>query len=321
MTTALYPPIEPYASGMLDVGDGRAIYWEACGDPRAKPALALHGGPGSGRSIAARRYFDPARYRLILFDQRGCGRSAPLASDPGTDLSANTTKHSIADIEALRIHLGVERWLVFGASWGSTLALAYAQAHPTRVTEMILRAVVTTTRAEVDWITEGVGVFLPEAWERFHAGASARAAERLVDAYARLLNDSDSSVREKAARDWCDWEIALVALHAGQPPDPRYDDAGFRFGFARLVTHYWRNAAWMGEDELLSGVERIAHIPCVMIHGRLDIGSPLNTAWRLAQRWRASQLIIASEAGHDGRDPGMLESVIAATERFAMRAG
>ena len=314
--SSLFPEARLLCEGRLATGDGHEIYFEESGNPKGKPAIFVHGGPGAGTEPKQRRFFDPEKYRIILFDQRGCGKSTPHAS-----LENNTTWHLVSDMELLRTHLGIEKWLVFGGSWGSTLALAYAQAHPTRVTEMILRAVVTTTRAEVDWITEGVGVFLPEAWERFHAGASARAAERLVDAYARLLNDSDSSVREKAARDWCDWEIALVALHAGQPPDPRYDDAGFRFGFARLVTHYWRNAAWMGEDELLSGVERIAHIPCVMIHGRLDIGSPLNTAWRLAQRWRASQLIIASEAGHDGRDPGMLESVIAATERFAMRAG
>lgn len=317
---ALYPPIEPDASGWLDVGDGQSLYWEACGNPDGKPVVVLHGGPGSGCTPTGRRYFDPARYRIILFDQRGCGRSRPLASDYATDLSVNTTTHLIADIERLRAHLRVARWMIFGGSWGSTLALSYAQAHPARVTEMILMAVATTTRAEIDWITRGVRLLLPDAWEKFYQGAPAATRDQnLAEAYRRLLNDPDPAIRAKAARDWCDWEIALISLHADVGPQSRYDDPTFRYGFARMVTHYWAHAAWLDDGALLKGIARIAHIPAILIHGRLDIGSPLVTAWTLAQAWPSSELVIVNQAGHDARDPGMFESVVAATDRFAGR--
>ncbi len=278
----LYPTIEPSEAGMLDVGDGHKIYWETCGAPSGKAALVLHGGPGSGCTAGTRRYFDPDHYRIIQFDQRGCGRSTPHAGDADADLSTNTTAHLLADIERLRRHLGIAHWLVLGTSWGSTLALAYAQGHPDRVTHMVLVSVATTTAWEIDWITRGVGVFFPEHWARFRDGVPA--AERdgsLVDAYHRRLIDTDPAIHEQAARDWCDWEMAIVAMHPDHKPNPRYERPSFRLGFARLVTHYWRHNAWLEDGILLREISRLSGIPGVLIHGRLDIGGPLITPWRL----------------------------------------
>jgi proline iminopeptidase len=315
----LYPPIEPYDHGMLDVGDGYRIYWETSGNPQGKPALLLHGGPGSGCTPGARRLFDPEAYRIILFDQRGCGRSTPHASAPNIDLSTNTARHLLADIELLRSHLGVDRWLVSGGSWGSTLALAYAEKHPDRVTEIVIFLVATTTWREVEWITRGVGAFFPEAWSRFrNAVPLADRDGSLVEAYYKLLMHPDPAVHEKAARDWCDWEMAIVDLNPGSGPKPRsrYDDAKFRLAFARLVTHYWHHLGWLDDGALLRDIGRIAHIPAVLIHGRLDFGGPLITAWELAQNWPASELIPVASAGHSTNDPGMSETIVAATDRF-----
>jgi len=310
-----YPAIEPYDHGLLEVGDGHRLYWEICGNPAGKPALVLHGGPGSGCSVNMRRYYDPAVYRVVLLDQRGCGRSLPHASEPDADLSANTTEHLLQDIERLRVHLGIERWLVFGGSWGSTLGLAYAERHPQRVTEMILASIATTTPAEIEWITRGVGRFFPEAWERFRAGVAGD--ESLIDAYHRLLMSKDPDVAAKAAGDWCAWENAIVAVTPDHQPHPRYSDPKFRLGFARLVTHYWRHAAWLEDGVLLKNIGRIAHIPAVLIHGRLDFSCPLDTAWSLHRAWPGSEMVILGAAGHDGRDPGAAEALLAATGRFA----
>src|SRR5687768_13983678 len=219
--TEPYPPIEPYDDGMLEVGDGNLVYWEACGNPDGKPALVVHGGPGSGCGTGARRTFDPARYRVVLFDQRGCGRSTPHASDPATDMSANTTDHLIADMELLREHLGIERWLLFGGSWGSTLSLAYAERHPQHVSQIVLVAVGTTRRSEIDWLYRGVGRFFPEQWERFRAGAGASLAaddDDIVGAYARLVEDPDPDVRARATNDWLAWEDAVVSLDGNGTP-------------------------------------------------------------------------------------------------------
>ena len=316
--TTLYPSIEPHETGMLDVGDGHRIYWEVCGNPDGKPALVLHGGPGSGCTVNARRYFDPKAYRIVLFDQRGSGRSTPHASVPDVDLSTNTTGHLLADIERLRQHLGIGRWLVLGGSWGSTLTLAYAEENPERVSEMVLFSIATTTPSEIDWITRGVGMFFPEAWERFRDNVpSAEREGNLAEAYHRLLMHPDPAIHEKAARAWCDWEMAIVAVHPGHTPHPRYEDPAFRLGFARLVTHYWRHRAWLDDGVLLRGAGRLADIPGILIHGRLDIGGPLVTPWQLHRSWPGSELIVVSEAGHDARDPGMTESIVAATDRFA----
>jgi proline iminopeptidase len=315
--TALYPDIEPYESGMLEVGDGNLVYWEVCGNARGKPAVVLHGGPGSGCTPYHRRLFDPRRYRIVLFDQRGCGRSTPHAADETTDLATNATRHLLADLETLRAHLGIERWLVYGNSWGSTLALAHAEQHPDRVTEIVLLAVTMTRRSEIEWLYHGAGRFFPEAWERFRDGVPA--AERdgnLVDAYYRLLQDPAPAVRERAARDWCAWEDAVVAIHPDAPPHPRYEDARFRMAFARLVTHYFHHHAWLEDGVLLSNAHRLRGIPGVLIHGRLDIGGPLVTAWQLAKAWPDARLVVL-DAGHSSADPGMSEAVVDATDRFA----
>ena len=317
---ALYPETDPRNHGMLDVGEGHRIYWEESGAATGKPALILHGGPGSGLSPNARRHFDPARYRIVGFDQRGCGRSTPHASTSEIDLSTNTTTHLLSDIELIRRHLGVERWLVLGGSWGSTLALAYAHRHPDQVTELVLHSVATTSQREIDWITNGAGAFFPEAWQRFRDGASEMGdGESIVDAYHRLLMDADPEVRTKAAQDWCDWEMAVVAVNPHQRPHPRYADPAFRLCFARLVTHYWRHGGWLEDGILVREAERLAHIPGILIHGRLDVSGPLVTPWQLSRRWPGSELIVVDQAGHDTRDPGMAEAIVAATDRFASR--
>jgi proline iminopeptidase len=315
--SALYPEIDPHAHGMLDVSDGHRIYWEESGIPQGKPALILHGGPGSGLSRSAHRYFDAARYRIIGFDQRGSGRSTPHASSPGIDLATNTTAHLLADIEHLRQSLNVEKWLVLGGSWGSTLALAYAQRHPEQVTELILYSVATTSRREIEWITTGAGAFFPEAWQRFREGAAGMTGgESIVDAYHRLLMDAAPQIHAKAAHDWCDWEIAVVAVDPRQKPHPRYDDPAFRLGFSRLVTHYWRHRGWLEDGALLRNAGRLAQIPGILIHGRLDISGPLVTPWRLHQEWPRSKLVVIDNAGHDSRDPGMTEAIVAASDGF-----
>jgi proline iminopeptidase len=313
----LYPLVEPFETGMLDVGDGNRIYWEVCGNPAGIPALALHGGPGSGCVPGMRRPFDPDKYRIILFDQRGCGRSAPQASDPAVDLSTNTTDHLIADIEALRQHLSVSRWVVVGWSWGTTLALAYAQAHPDRVSAMVLVAITTTSKSDVAWITRDVGRLFPAAWARFRDGLPKDDRDgSIVDAYARLLADDDPAIREKAARNWCDWEESHVNLDPEPRPNPRYADPRFRMCFARLVTHYWRHAAWRVEGQLLAEVDRIAHIPAVLVHGRLDLSCPPDVAWKLAQAWPAASLHIVPGIGHSAGGT-ISDHVITALDRFA----
>jgi proline iminopeptidase len=316
----LYPEIEPYDCGMLPVGDGNLVYWDVSGNPQGKPAVFLHGGPGQGCSPGVRRYFDPSAYRIVLFDQRGSGRSTPPASDPATDLASNTTNHLIADMERLRRHLGIDRWQLLGGSWGCTLGLAYAEQHPDRVTEIILTCVATTRRWEIDWITRGVGRSFPEAWERYRAGVPE--AERdgdLATAYHRLLEDPDPVVRAKAAKNWCDWEAAIVALGPDHKPNPRFEQPEFRLGFARLVTHYWSHQAFLEDGILLREAGALTGIPGILIHGRLDLSTPLSAAWELSQAWPGSELVVVEGAGHNAGTPGMRESILAATERFAMR--
>lgn len=289
-------------SGRLDVGDGHRIWWECCGDPEGKPALYLHGGPGSGCTPGSRRYFDPRAYRAVLFDQRGCGRSLPRADAPDADLASNTTAHLVRDIELLRAHLGIERWVVLGLSWGTTLALAYAQAHPARVDGMILASVTTTSRREVDWITRGVRRIFPREWERFIDAVPEKLRGLApADAYANLLFDADPEVRANAARSWCAWEEAHMSLGTGNPSAaPRFADPAFRLCFARLVTHYWRHTAFLEDDQLVRDASQLNGIPGALIHGRLDISSPLETAWRLSRAWAGSHLQIVDDAGHGG---------------------
>jgi proline iminopeptidase len=297
----VYPLIEPYEHGLLAVGDGNEVYWEVCGNPAGKPALVVHGGPGSGGSPGMRRFFDPERYRVVLFDQRNCGRSRPHASDPATDLTHNTTDHLIADMERLREHLGIDRWLLHGGSWGSTLILAYAQRHPERVSEVVIASVTTTRRFEIDWLYRGVGRFFPEAWQEFRAALPV--ADRdgdLVAAYARRVNDPDPQVRAEAAYAWCAWEDAVVstevegqpAPYSGRPPDAL-------MAMVRICTHYFAHAAWLPEGVLLREAGRLAGIPAVLIHGRLDLSGPLDTAWELAQAWPGAELVVLPD-GHLG---------------------
>ena len=312
-----FPEIEPYETGMLDVGDGHRLYWEVCGNPKGKPAVVLHGGPGSGCSTGMRRLFDPAAYRIVLFDQRNSGRSTPHASDPDVDLSTNTTSHLVDDCERIREHLGIDRWLVSGGSWGTTLGLAYAQAHPERVTEMILVSVVGTTHGEVEWITRAMGRVFPEEWERFRDGVPEEDRDGdLSLAYSRLLESADADVRDRAAKAWCAWEDTHVATTPNYRPDPRYEDPRFRLCFARLVTRYWSNAAFLEEGQLLRDVHRLARIPAVLINGRLDISGPVDVAWALAQAWPDAELVVVGDAGHGAGDAGMRASLGAAA-RFA----
>ncbi|MGP3754201.1 prolyl aminopeptidase [Streptomyces sp. IBSNAI001] len=316
-----YPPIEPYDQGMLDVGDGNLVYWEVCGSPAGKPALVVHGGPGSGCTPGARRSFDPDLYRVVLFDQRNCGRSTPHASDPATDLRHNTTAHLVADMERLRVHLGIEAWLLYGGSWGSTLILAYAEQHPERVSEIVIPAVTTTRRSEIDWLYRGAGQLFPEAWDRFRAGVpEAEGPEDLLTAYARRTESPDPEVRAKATADWCAWEDAVLSVEAHTGPAPYGGRPGRdRLAFVRICAHYFSHAAWLEEGQLIRDAGRLAGIPGVLVHGRFDLGSPLTTAWELAKAWPDAELTVIEDAGHLG-GPATTRAVLAALDRFARRA-
>lgn len=307
---------KPYDSGRMDVGDGHQVHWEWHGNPQGKPAVYFHGGPGGGFNRRIPHMFNLNGYRVLLFDQRGCGRSQPLANAADTDLSTNTTRHLIADIEQLRAHFGVEQWTILGLSWGTTLGLAYAQAHPERVSAAVLGLVTTTSQREVEWVTEGVGRIFPRKWERFATAVPDRLRNRpLVDAYADLLFDPDPKVQAHAAKEWCLWEDAHVSLVPGHKPSKRYQDPAFRLLFSRLVTHYWRNAAFLEPDQLLRGASILNGIPGVLIHGRYDVSSPLETAWQLSQRWTTGRLQVIDDAGHGGTSIG--DAVSAALDEFS----
>ncbi|MFG2640865.1 prolyl aminopeptidase [Streptomyces sp. NPDC048370] len=316
----MFPEIEAYEEGLLDVGDGNRVHYSVAGNPEGKPALVVHGGPGSGTGPRARRVFDPEKYRIVLFDQRGCGRSLPHASDPAADMSVNTTARLIADMERLREHLGIDRWLLHGGSWGSTLILAYAEAHPSRVSEIVIASVTTTRRSETAWLYEGVRRFFPEAHERFRAGVDApedATGLELAAAYARRMEDPDLPVREKAAADWCAWEDAVLSGEGmGTPYTDRVDDA--RLAFVRICAHYFAHGAWLEEGALLRDAHRLAGIPGVLIHGRLDMAGPLDTAWELARAWPDAELHVVERAGHlGGGETRAL--ILSALERFAKK--
>lgn len=311
-----FPPIEPYDHGMLDVGDGNLVYWEACGNPAGKPALVVHGGPGSGCSPGPRRSFDPSRYRIVLFDQRGCGRSTPHASDPATDMATNTTEHLIADMEALRQHLGIDRWQLTGGSWGCTLVLAYAQRHPQRVTEIVLAAVSTTRPAEIDWLYRGARRFFPEAWQRFAAGVPAVDRDGdLVAAYAELMEHPDARVREGAAANWMAWEDAVVSLDPGGKPGIFSDrPSAAALAFVRICTRYYAHHGWLEDGILIREAGKLAGIPGVILHGRRDLSCPLETAWELASAWPGAELVVFDDAGHQST------SAMGAAKRAAIAA-
>jgi proline iminopeptidase len=304
---------------MLDVGDGNRVYWEVWGNPDGKPALIVHGGPGSGVRPGRPRWGLDS-YKIVAFDQRGCGRSMPHASDPATDMSVNTTEHLLKDMELLRKHLGIERWMLYGGSWGSTLILAYAERHPERVSEIVIPAVTTTRRSEIDWLYRGVGRFFPEAWDRFRD--SVPEAERdgdLLAAYARLMENPDPKVRAKAAVDWLTWEDAVISMESNGKPNAysdRPDNA--KLAFVRICAHYFSNGAWLEEGALLRDAGRLAGIPGVLVHGRLDMGSPVNTAWELTKVWPDAELVVISDSGHTGSKT-MANALNEALTRFAKR--
>ncbi|WP_377273081.1 prolyl aminopeptidase [Peterkaempfera sp. SMS 1(5)a] len=313
----LYPPTSPYDTGFLDTGDGNRIYYEQLGNPEGKPALSVHGGPGSGAPQRPTKAWDPECYRVIRYDQRNCGRSTPHAGDPSADMSLNTTQHLIDDMERLREHLGIERWLLNGASWGSTLVLAYAQQHPGRVSEVVIQAVTTTRRSETDWLYRGAGRFHPEAWDRFRGGVPEDERDGdLLAAYARLMENPHRAIREKAAADWLAWEDAVISNEPNGVPgmySSREVDA--RIAFVRICAHFFSNGAWLEEDQLLRNAHRLAGIPAVLVHGRHDMGSPVQTAWELAKAWPDARLYIIEDSGHAGSD-AMHQAVRAAIEEF-----
>lgn len=317
-----YPPIEPYASGLLDVGDGQRVYWEECGNPDGVPAVFVHGGPGGGCAPEHRRCFDPARYRVVLFDQRGCGRSLPHAWEPEADLSTNTTWHLVADLERLRRHLGVERWLVFGGSWGSTLALAYAQKHPERVSALVLRGVFTLRKRELDWYYEagGADMVWPGEWEKYVAAAGPGVGPGgYIQRYHELLTDPDPAVHGPAALAWTTWEAATSTLLRDQAHIDEVQDPQYAITFARIENHYFLNRGWLEDGELLRGARTLSEhgIPGVVVQGRYDMCCPIGTAWALHRAWPEAELHISPTAGHSFAEPETLAALVAATDRFA----
>jgi proline iminopeptidase len=296
----VYPENEPYDQGFLDVGDGNRVYWETCGNPDGKPAVVFHGGPGSGASPWFRTFFDPDAYRLVLFDQRNCGRSTPHAADPATDLGANTTWHLVADAELLRERLGIERWLVFGGSWGSTLGLAYSVTHPDRVTEIVLSSVTTGRHEEVDWLFRGgLARFFPEQWARLRAAVPETKSDAdVVDAYSRRFVDPDPDVRRNAAFEWCMWESASPAWPPTTELAERFRDPDYALAFARIVTHYVHANAWLEDGVLLRDAGLLADIPGVLVSGRYDFQAPIANAYELERAWPRAELVIVDEAGH-----------------------
>ncbi|MGI9053937.1 MAG: prolyl aminopeptidase [Ilumatobacteraceae bacterium] len=312
-----YSVTEAFEGGLLDVGDGHRVHWEVAGNPEGKPAVILHGGPGAALSSRARRMFDPARYLIVQFDQRQCGRSTPHASEPVVDLSTNTTANLIADMERLRQHLGLDRWLLWGGSWGTLLALAYAEIHPELVSELVLASVVGSSHADVEWVTRTMGRVFPQQWEQFRdALPPADRDGDLTAAYARLLQDPDPAIHEPAAAAWCAWEDTHVATVPGHRPDRRYEDPRFRLCFARIVTHYWSNNAFLAEGALLRDAHRLAGIPIVMVNGQLDISGPLEPAWTLSKLLASAELVVIGDEGHGGAQ-STFDAIVSATDRFA----
>jgi proline iminopeptidase len=314
----LYPSIRPYRTGHLKVSRVHELYFEESGNPRGKPVVFLHGGPGGATSPAMRRFFDPRRYRIVLFDQRGCGKSRPHAS-----LADNTTWHLVEDIEALRRHLGIERWQVFGGSWGSTLALAYAEKHPRRVTELVLRGVFLLRRSELEWFyqdPEGAAALFPDLWERYVAPIPPRERRDMMRAYYRRLTSRSARQRAAAAYAWSVWEGATSFLRARADYVARFSDPDYAAAFARIECHYFVNRGFLRrDDQLLRDVRRIRHIPAVIVQGRYDVVCPMRSAWALHRTWPEATLRIVPDAGHSAFEPGIVAELVAATDRFARR--
>ncbi|MBD8101899.1 MULTISPECIES: prolyl aminopeptidase [Plantibacter] len=313
-----YPEIEPYETGMLDVGDGQSLYWETSGNPDGKPVVFLHGGPGGATSPIHRRLFDPKRYRIVLVDQRGCGRSTPHASDPAADLSTNTTWHLVADLEVLRKALKIKRWMVFGGSWGSTLALAYAQKHTKRVTELVLRGIFTLRDAELDWFYEGgASAVFPDLWEGYLEPIPVDERRHLIEAYHRRLFDEDPAVHGPAAVAWSRWESSTITLLPQEETVARFTDPHFAVAFARIENHFFTNKGWFEPEQLIRDAGKLAGVPGVIVQGRYDMCTPVFTAWDLHRAWPEADFTIVPDAGHAFDEPGILSALIDATDRFA----
>jgi len=314
----LYPPLEPFNRGFLDVGDGHSVYYEESGNAAGKPALFLHGGPGGGGDVNARRFFDPGRYRIVVFDQRGAGRSRPLAG-----LNNNTTWDLIRDIEQLRTALDISEWLVFGGSWGSTLALAYAQRHPEAVSELVLRGIFLLRKAELQWFYQsGASAFFPEYWADFLAPIPEAERGDLLAAYHRRLNSDDRAEQLRAARAWSIWEGATSALVPNRDLREQFAKPDFALPLARIETHYFMNRGFFeSERQLLDGVDLIREIPAVIVQGRYDLVCPMTTAWELARRWPEARFRIVDEAGHSAYEPGVTHELVTATDFFSLSDG
>ena len=310
---ALHPPIEPYASGWLEVDSGHRVYWERAGTPGATPAVFLHGGPGAGCSPVHRQLFDPARTDVLLFDQRGCGRSTPHAG-----LEANTTWDLVADIERLRELVGVESWVVFGGSWGSTLALAYAETHPDRVSALILRGIFLLRHAELLWYyQEGASWLYPDLWESFLAPIPVAERGDLMAAYRKRLTGDDPVERQRCAIAWSTWEGSTISLLPRPDISEHYGETDFSLAFARIENHYFVHDGWLEEGQLLRDVDRIRHIPGVIVQGRYDLATPMRSAWDLHRAWPEADFHLVPDAGHAFDEPGILAHLLDATDRFA----
>ncbi|AGC47904.1 proline iminopeptidase [Myxococcus stipitatus DSM 14675] len=312
----MYPPLEPYRLGRLKVSPLHELYFEECGNPKGKPVVFVHGGPGGGTDAKQRRFFDPSAYRIILMDQRGCGRSTPNAC-----LEENTTWDLVADLERLRLHLGIERWMLFGGSWGSTLSLAYAQTHPERVTELVLRGVFLLRKQELDWFYQrGASAMFPDAWEYFLAPIPAEERHDLLGAYHRRLTGSDPAEQREAARAWSVWEARTSYLLPNAELVARNSSDDFALAFARIECHYFFNRGFLRSDtQLLEDVQRIRHIPAVIVQGRYDVVCPPESAWALHQIWPEAELILIPDAGHSANEPGTTSALLEATDRFRPR--
>ncbi|HPF23738.1 MAG TPA: prolyl aminopeptidase [Hyphomonas sp.] len=312
----LYPEIEPFETGWLDTGDGHRVYWERCGTKGAKPAVFLHGGPGGGFSAKHRRLFDPALYDVILFDQRGCGRSTPFAS-----LDNNTTWHLVADIERLREMIGVEQWLVFGGSWGSTLALAYAETHPERVTELVVRGIYMLTKPELDWYYQfGVSEMFPEKYEGFLAPIPEDERHDMVAAYRKRLVGDDREEQLRCAKAWSIWEGETITLLPEPETSDAFLDPDYALAFARIENHFFTHAGWFEDRQLLRDAHRLADIPGTIVHGRYDMPCPMRYAWLLHQAWPKADFYVVEGAGHAYSEPGILDRLIRATDLYAGKA-
>jgi proline iminopeptidase len=308
-----YPPIEPHQTGRLPVSGGHDLYFEVSGNPKGKPVVFLHGGPGGGTEPKQRRFFDPSAYRIVLFDQRGCGKSTPFAS-----IENNTTWDLVADIEALRTHLGIDKWQVFGGSWGSTLALAYAQTHPDRVSELVLRGIFLLRKQEIDWFYQrGCSAIWPDAWEPYVNEIPEAERGDLMRAYHRRLTSEDPKVRLSAARAWSVWEGSTSYLYSNDEMIKRTGEDEFALAFARIECHYFLNDGWLTKGRgLLENIDKIRHLPCVIVQGRYDVVCPMESAWALHRAWPSAQLKVVADAGHSAHEPGNVHELVLATDAF-----